>query len=139
MRMPLTILIAAAAPPGGLEADVLVDQLATGALWAAPAALVLRAQPGRTDERLAHADLVLTAGASALTGEVSRRAAELGVPVVALGGALAGAARERYPVGIATFEPDAGSRAIDIGLVRSRLRQAAAHAVGMTFACSAAA
>lgn len=137
--MPLTILIAAAASPGGPDPDVLADQLATGALWAAPAAVVLRAVADDLDDRLDHADLVLTAGASALTAEVSRRAAELGVAVVALGGVLKGASRERFPVGIAAFEPAACPHAIDTGLGRSRLRHAAAHVVSMTVAGAATA
>jgi len=137
--MPLTILIAAAGLPGCPAPDALADEVATGALWAAPGAVVLRAAPGNLEERVAHADLVLTAGVSALTAEAARQAAERGIAVVALGGALAAASRERYPIGIAAFEPAASAQAIDIGVVRSRVRQAAAHVVGMTVACHAAA
>jgi len=136
--VPLTILIAAACAPGDPASDVLADQVATGALRAEPGAVVLRAHPADLDARLALSDLVLTAGASAFTAAVARRASELGVAVVALGGALAAASRERYPVGIVAFEPDAHPEAIDTGVAPARLRQAAAQVVGMTLACCAA-
>lgn len=136
--MPLTILIAAACSPGDPASDVLADHVATGALRAEPAAIVLRAHPDDLDARLARSDLVLTAGSSAFTAAVARRATELGVAVVALGGALAAASRERYPVGIAAFEPDAYPEAIDTGVAPARLRQAATQVVGMTLACCAA-
>ncbi len=136
--MSLTILIAAAGSSGSSAHDQLADQVATGALRAAPAAVVLRAVAGDIDARLARADLVITAGVSALTAEVSRRAAELGVAVVALGGTLAAAGRELYPVGIAAFEPDGHPTGIDTDLPPVRLRQAAARVVDMTLACQAA-
>lgn len=136
--MPLTILIAAAGSPGDPEPEALADQVATGALRAEPSAVVLRAHADDLDARLALSDLVLTAGTSAFTGVVARRATELGVAVVALGGALAAAGRERYPVGIVAFEPDAHPQAIDTGVAPARLRQAAAQVVGMSLACCAA-
>ena len=135
--MPLTILIAAACAPGDPASEVLADQVATGALRAEPGAVVLRAHPEDLDDRLALSDLVLTAGASVFTAAVARRATELGVAVVALGGALAAASRERYPVGIVAFEPDAHPEAIDTGVAPARLRQAATQVVGMTLACAA--
>ena len=137
--MRLTILIAAAGIPGMLTPEEHADQVATGALWAHPGAVVLRASATHLDARLDHADLLLTAGTSVWVADAARRATSRGVAVISLGGALAAAGHERHAVGIATFEPDGHPWAIDTGLLRGRLRQAAASAVGMTMACGAAA
>jgi hypothetical protein len=134
-----TILIAVAGAHQGLTPDEQADHVATGALRALPAAVVLRATAEALEARLAAADLVLTAGASPLTARVGRSAMERGTSVVALGGALCAAGRERYAVGIAAFEPDGHPDAIDTGLAGARLRQAAASAVRMSLACDAAA
>ena len=131
--MPLTILIAAAASPGGLSADEVTAQVSRGALGAAPYAVTSRATPD--DAQLSRADLVLAAGCSALTSAIVARAVELGIDAVVLGGSLRGAGAERHPTGVVAYEPDAAPGSIDAGLAVARLRQGARHAVDMALGC----
>lgn len=136
--MPFTIVIAAAPGPRAAAPEELADHVAAGALRALPTARVLRTDAQHLPERLAGADLLLTAGASELTREAARRAADLGIPVVALAGPPACETDERFPVGLAAFEPPVHPEAIDVGALRTGLRTAAAHVVAMAQAGLAA-
>lgn len=129
--MPFTILIAAGPGPGPVAAEELADHVAAGALRAMPTACVLRTDARRLPDRLRRADLLLLAGASALTREAARLAAQHGVPVVALAGPPGCDAAERHRFGLASFEPAAHPEAITVGCLRAGLRQGAARAVEM--------
>lgn len=129
--MPFTILIAAGDAPRGVTADVLADHVAAGALRALPTACVLRADAKHLHARMACADLLLTTGASDLTRAAARLATERGVPVVSLAGPPGCEAEERFPFGLASFEPAVHPEAIDVARLRTGLRQGAAHVVEM--------